>query len=248
MRPGDTLARDIIPRLCDVFSLSEKEVKKILEDCRDSKLINDSLSDFRRMEGIIIPGKYEIAKDEKLLEYVNIWIEAAEERYDTIAATIGEINNLEPYEQLSLAAVIEWECLPNDYYDEVAAAFLNRLDDGAKLRSCATTEYALGYTRPYLTSDDIKIQSQYNTYYSKGVPIGPICAVEDDCLRAAIAKKTDSSIYYFFNDYALKEILSFSNYDDFKQAAVVSRELFDQTFDVDPYAKVDKKEVFGYVQ
>ncbi len=248
VRPGDTLEKDIIPEICEAFSLSENEVKSIMENCEDSKIIHDTLTDFRRMEGIIIPGKYEIAQDESLAQHVNIWIQAAEKRYDTIASAIRETNNLKPHEQLCLASVIEWECLPNDYYDEVASAFLNRLDDGAKLRSCATTEYALGYTRPYLTSEDIKISSKYNTYSVKGVPIGPICAMEDDCLRAAIAKKTDGSIYYFFNDYALKEILSFSNYEDFKQAAAVSRELYDKTFDIDPFAKVNKKQVFKYDQ
>lgn len=246
VRPGDTLERDIIPRLCDVFSLSETKVKSILEGCKGSKLINEDLSDFRRMEGIMLPGKYEIIEDKTLLEYVNIWITQAEERYDTLA--IGDMNDLVPHEQLSLAAIIEWECLPNAYYDEVAAAFLNRLDDGAKLRSCATTEYALGYTRPYLTSDDIKIRSPYNTYYTRDLPIGPICAVEDECLRSAIGKKTNSSLYYFFNDYARREILSFSSYNDFKAAAVISRELYDETYDIDPYAKVDKKDVFGYAQ
>lgn len=247
--PGDTLNSKIVPRICEAFGVSERDVKDVLENCRDSKLINPELRDFRRMEGIIIPGTYHIGENDTLENYVSMWIDEAEARYDALIASCSNPNNLKPYEALSLAAVVEAECLPNNKYAEVAAAFLNRLCDGGKLRSCVTTEYALGFLRPYLTRKDIKIESSYNTYYVKGVPIGPICALEDECLRVCIAESIDTSLYYFFNDYALREMLVFSSYDDFKAAAVVSRGLFDETFDIDPYEKVEeKKALFGYPQ
>lgn len=244
---GDTLEKDIIPRLCSIFALSEKDVKEALKSCPNSKLINDDLKDFRRMEGILFPGKFEI-KNNDIEAEIKHWVKLAEERYDRLLTTCSDTNDLDPQERLSLAAVIEWECLPNDYYSEVAAVFLNRLSDGSKLRSCATTEYALGYERPYLTLNDIKIDSVYNTYQVKGVPLGPICVVEDDCFLAAMQKTTNSKIYYFFNDYTLKEMFFFSDYDEFKKAGAESRELFDQTFDIDPFAKLSKKEVFEYPQ
>jgi len=194
VRPGDTLSQNIIPRLCDAFGMDRDGVKDVLEDCRDSKLIHDELSDYRRMEGIIPPGTYDIAEDAALAEYVNLWIDQAEQRYDAILAACGSPNGLDAWEQMSLAAVVEWECLPNAYYEQTAAALLNRLDAGSKLRCCGTTEYALGYLRPYLTSEDIKIQSSYNTYVVRGVPIGPICVFEDECLRVSVAKSTDTSV------------------------------------------------------
>ena len=249
IRPGDTINSDIIPQLIDVFAMDRRDVEDALEDCRDSKLINDDLKDFRRMEGVIPPGTYAIGENEALEYYVNQWIDQAETRYDAIAAASSDPNDLEPHEQLALAAIVEWECLPNNMYDEIAAAVLNRVNDGSKIRSCVTTEYALGYMRPYTTSSDIKVESQYNTYYIRGVPIGPICVVEDGPLRATVAKSSDTSLYYFFNDYARREMLVFSSYDDFKAAAAISRDLFDETFDIDPYAIVeDKKSLFGYPQ
>lgn len=247
VRAGDTLEKDIIPQLCTIFSLNDNDVKKALEDCPQSKLINDKLKDYRRMEGILFPGKFEI-ENSGIEDAIVQWVALAEARYEQLLTKCSDLNDLEPQEQLSLAAVIEWECLPNDYYSKVAAVFLNRLHDGSKMRSCATTEYALGYERPYLTRNDIKIESSYNTYHVKGVPIGPICVVDDECFLAAMQKTTNKKIYYFFNDYALKEMFFFEDYDEFKKAGVESRELYDQTFDIDPFDKMDKKAVFGYPQ
>ena len=247
--PGDTLNSKIVPRISDAFNMSESDVKDILENCRESKLINPELSDFRRMEGIIIPGTYDIGENEKLEDTVDMWIHQAEARYDAMAAACSDPNDLKPYEALSLAAVVEAECLSNNKYEEVAAALLNRLNRGQGLQCCVTVEYAVGYMRPYTTTSDTKVKSQYNTYYIKGVPIGPICALEDDCLRVSVAESTDESLYYFFNDYARREMLVFSDYSDFKAAGAISRELYDQTFDIDPYQKLgNKKEVFGYPQ
>jgi len=40
-----------------------------------------------------------------------------------------------------------------------------------------------------------------------------------------------------------------SNYDKFKEAGYASRDLYNATYDIDPYEKMsDKKEVFGYSQ
>jgi UPF0755 protein len=154
-------------------------------------------------------------------------------------------NTLSPYEQLSLAAVIEWECLANAYQDEVATVFLNRLEDGSKLQSCVTAEYALSYQRPYLTGDDVSIDSPYNTYVTYGVPVGPICVVDDESLRAAIRPPQNGDIYFFFYDYALDDMFFFSDYGEFKDACAPSRERFEAAFDMDPREKINKQEQFG---
>ena len=63
---GMMLERDIIPQLCEIFSLSEEEVKEQLADVEASNLINPSLTDFRRMEGIIPAGEYRIFQGDGL--------------------------------------------------------------------------------------------------------------------------------------------------------------------------------------
>lgn len=238
---GAILEKDIIPQLCQVFSLPEQEVKDILAAASSSTLINSRLTDFRRMEGMILPGEYKITEGNTLKEEVAIWVAASEKRYNKLLSSNASLNNRTSTEQLALASMIEAECLAGTHQEEVATVFLNRLADGSKLQSCVTAEYALGYQRPYLTGDDITKVSSYNTYYVSGLPIGPICVISDSSLNAAMSKKIDSDIYYFYYDYILNDMFFFTDYVKFQQEGSVSRKRFDNNSKVEKHAKINKQ-------
>lgn len=241
---GAMLERDIIPQLCQVFSLSEQEVRDKLASASSSTLINARLTDFRRMEGMILLGEYEIVEGSTLEEKVSTWVAASEKRYNKFLSSNTSPNNLTPAEQISLASVVESECLAGTYQEEVATVFLNRLVDRSKLQSCATAEYALGYQRPYLTGEDITKASDYNTYYVSGLPVGPICAISDASLQAAMSKKMDSDIYYFYYDYILNEMFFFSDYTKFQKEGDLSRQHFVDNSPVDKRAKINKQALY----
>lgn len=243
---GDTLERDIIPQLTAAFSMSEEEVKKALAGAESSLIWK--AKGFRRMEGIIVPGTYEV-KGEDLNYWISKWIEESEQRYDRIAAGADEKNDLSPDKQLALASIVEWEtALADSYENTVANVFLNRIRKNDTLGSCATVEYALGYQRPYLTSSDVRIESEYNTNKIKGLPPGPICCMDDESLAASIAVYRDKKLYYFFYDYVKKEIMSFTGYADFKAAAKDSKAFYESTIDSDRFVKIaDKREYFATV-
>ncbi len=245
VKDGDTLERDIIPQLTAAFSMNEDEVKGALEGA-ESSLIKKAKG-FRRMEGMIVPGTYEI-KGEDLDHWINMWIEGSQQRYDRIAAGVSDKNDLSPDKQLALASIVEWETTLCDSDEaEAAAVLLNRLKDGWKLECCATVEYTLGYQRPFLTKNDLKVKGDYNTYDFKGVTPGPICCIDDESLAAAIGESTNREIYFFFYDYVRKKILVFSESGDSrKKANTESRELFDSTYDIDPFKIMeDKREYFA---
>ena len=242
VRGGDTFEHDIIPQLCSVFSVTQDAAKEALSAAQ-SRLISDELSGFRRMEGVIVPGRYDVT-DQSLEDYIALWINGAEQRYDGLAAACGNANELSAPERLALASIVDWECLSDEYQAEAAAVLMNRLQNGDKLQCCATVEYALGYSRPYLTSDDIKIESEYNTYTHKGLPPGPICAVDDASLSAAVGNPVDGSLYFFFYDYAPATMQVFSDYGTFKEKAAVSKQMFVDKFDIGKYDIVDKRSYF----
>jgi cell division protein YceG involved in septum cleavage len=228
-----------------VFSLTEQKVKDTLAAAGSSTLINTELKDFRRMEGIILPGEYTIYEGSTLEEKVSTWVSESKERYNKLLSHNTSLNKLTAYEKLTLASIVEAECLNNTHQKEVATVFLNRLEAGAKLQSCVTAEYALGYQRPYLTTTDVSKESSYNTYYVKSLPIGPICAVSNDSLEASMQKKMDSKIYYFYYDYILKDIFFFDDYTKFKKEGSVSRKLFEDKSPLDKRAKINKQELYN---
>lgn len=245
IQDGDMLERDIIPQLATVFSLSQQAVMDSLASGLPSVLINPELKDFRKMEGIILPGRYDVYAGSDLNEYVALWIKAAELRYRSLTTGNEAINELLPYEKLALASMVEAECLANEHQAEAATVFLNRLAAKSKLQSCVTAEYALGYQRPYLTSDDLKIQSSYNTYVVAGLPVGPICSVDDESLRAAAGKKLSSDIYYFYYDYILNDMFFFADYQKFQEACAVSKKAFIAASEINLREKINKQDLYG---
>lgn len=242
---GDMLERDIIPQLCLTFELKEQEVKEILSLPRSSFLINEDLTDFRRLEGIFLPGQYQISASDTLEEWSKHMVELAESRYTTLSANETKLNTLKPKEHIVIASIVEAECLANKQYPETAAVFLNRLANQNALQSCVTVEYALGFQRAFLNEEDIRIASSYNTYVVSGLPAGPICCVDDASLRAAIRPSEDPSLYYFFYDYLQNEIFFYADYALFEQEAMASRNRFILEPPVGLQDKIDKQTLFG---
>ena len=245
IKDGDMLERDIIPQLSRVFELAVRDVKEVLAMPLASYLIREELTDFRRMEGIIPPGSYEIYEGETLNAWTKKMVEAAENRYASIRAQAGQVNSLIPDEQLVLASIVEAECLANQQYAETAAVFLNRLADQNALQSCVTVEYALGFQRAFLYEEDVKVQDPYNTYFVSGLPIGPICCMDDQSLLAAVLPTKDPSLYYFYYDYLLNEMFFYADYTKFATEAVASQERFVANPPVGMHDKINKQILFG---
>lgn len=244
VKDGDTLERDLIPQLMAAFSMTEDEVKQALKGAKSSLI--GKTKDFRRMEGIIAPGMYEI-NGEDIGYWVSRWTEEAEQRYQRISEKISKKNSLSARERVILASVIEGDTnLIDSYENVVAAVFLNRLRRNEGFYSCPTVEYALGYQRPYLKTSDIEIDSKYNTYNHKGLPPAPICCFDDESLSASIAASSDREVYYFFYDYVERKIISFKDYSDFKAAAKKSKARYESEIDPDRFVKMeDKREYFA---
>jgi len=240
---GSQLERDIVPQLATAFSLTDDAVKSVLASA-SSELISEHAEGFRRMEGMVPPGTYEVRDGTTLEDLVGKWVAASEKRYATVAATVDEPNDLTPSQRLTLASMVDAECLGGDGRDKVAAAFLNRLANHQRLQSCVTAEYAVGYQRPYLLNRDVEAKSPYNTYTSDGLPAGPICTVSDESLAAASGVSQDGDVYYFFYDYVAGELHFFSDYTKFRKAAVASRARFDAESAVDAHDKVNKQKLY----
>ena len=95
--------------------------------------------------------------------------------------------------------------------------------------------------RPYLFDRDLAVASKYNTYHTKGLPVGAICSVSDASLSAAASTSEDGNVFYFFYDYVRGDMSFFSGYTRFRKQASVSRKRFDQTSSVGAHAKINKQ-------
>ena len=75
---------------------------------------------------------------------------------------------------------------------------------GMPLQSCASVQYIIGVKRLNLTSEDLAIDSPYNTYKNKGLPEGPICNPGKEAIEAALYPDEnfleDNYLYFCLGD------------------------------------------------
>jgi len=166
-----------------------------------------------RFEGLFRPGNYTIrlperSADESLQGY----------RYRNTVSLITSLltraanwrvrpkYGLSAYQLLVLASIVQKEASGGKGYRLVASVFFNRLAHDMELGSCPTLEYALGYHRPFLTWQDLKLDSPYNTYRHKGLPPTPIAFFSQEAL-SAVQHPARSDYLFFVFDWTTHKLL-----------------------------------------
>ena len=110
-------------------------------------------------------------------------------------AKLAEMN-LSIREWVNLASIVEKEAGKDADRPVIAGIFLNRLEIGMALQSCATIQYVLGTNKYVLSLEDIQIESPYNTYKYPGLPPSPIANPGHASLNAVL-NSTESNYLYF---------------------------------------------------
>ncbi len=137
------------------------------------------------LEGYLAPDTYEIYTDATASDIIKKLLSQTEavfkteyhDRADELGMTMDQV--------ITLASMIEKEAKTADFA-KVSAVFHNRLDAGMTLGSDVTVKYASGVRRMALTNEDLSINSPYNTYQNKGLPVGPICSPSAAAIQAAL--------------------------------------------------------------
>lgn len=137
------------------------------------------------LEGYLAPDTYEIYTDATASDIIKKLLSQTEavfkteyhDRADELGMTMDQV--------ITLASMIEKEAKTADFA-RVSAVFHNRLDAGMTLGSDVTVKYASGVRRMALTNEDLSVNSPYNTYQNKGLPVGPICSPSAAAIQAAL--------------------------------------------------------------
>ena len=109
-------------------------------------------------------------------------------------------SKLSKAEIIILASIIEKEAKLDSERPKIASVFYNRLCTGKTLQSCATVQYALDEHKDRLHYNDLKINSPYNTYKTKGLPPTPICSPGLNSIKAAIAPSNTKYLFFVKNN------------------------------------------------
>jgi UPF0755 protein len=158
---------------------------------------------YASLDGFLFPGEYEIDRKVSANVLVTIFLNRFSEQVTPEIINAIEHQGLTLYEGVTLASIVQRETFKDDERDLIASVFYNRLAVGMKLETDPTVQYALGYSTEWgnwwktpLRTNDLGVDSSYNTYLVYGLPPTPI-ANPDLPSILAVAYPEESDYYYF---------------------------------------------------
>lgn len=155
------------------------------------------------VEGFLFPGAYQLPKnllpEEILCSFSEKFFESIPPNYEELVNEQG----LTFYEAVILASIIQREVINAEEAPIIAGIFINRLNAHMPLQSDPTVQYAIAsdmdhinWWKSPLETDDLQIDSPYNTYINKGFPPSPICNPDINSLLAIASPKRTNYLYF----------------------------------------------------
>ncbi|RJX27985.1 MAG: endolytic transglycosylase MltG [Dethiobacter sp.] len=154
------------------------------------------------LEGYLFPDTYEIREGLTAEEIAAVMLrrfnEVFHEAFRLRASELG----FSVHEVVTIASLVEKEARVPLERPLISAVFHNRLQSNYMpfLQSCATVQYVLGETRPFLTYQDLEVDSPYNTYLYPNLPPGPIASPGREALEAALYPADVNYLYFVYKE------------------------------------------------
>ena len=152
------------------------------------------------LEGYLFPDTYTFVMntEDAVHDVVNKMLNRFDNMYDDKIRAGAEKLGLTVHEVVTIASLIEREARVEEEFETISGVIHNRLNH-PELFPClqidAAVQYAVGH-KSELTSEDLKIDSPYNTYLYPGLPPGPICCPGYTALYAATHPEEHNYFYY----------------------------------------------------
>jgi len=171
--------------LCDFRAGDFKQEFDFLEDSPDAA----------SLEGFLFPDTYffELNQDDKGI--VERFLENFGEKfapYKNKAVLSGK----KIFEIVTMASLIEKEVQTLEDKKLVSGILWKRLENKIPLQVDATISYITGKKTVKVSIEETKIDSPYNTYKYRGLPMGPISNPGLESIIAAISPQKSESWYY----------------------------------------------------
>ncbi len=149
-----------------------------------------------KLQGFLFPNTYQFDKDSEPSDIIETMLGEFEKQYKEIS---GEINSADIYEIITLASVVERESKLDSERAKIAGVIKNRLNNDMLLQVDATVIYPISkgmYDLDRVLYSDLEVDSLYNTYKYKGLPVGPICNPGREAIEASLNPEEHSYLYY----------------------------------------------------
>jgi UPF0755 protein len=148
------------------------------------------------LEGYIFPDTYYINMKASADDIIELVLKEFESKLTDQMINDIKKQNKTIFEIITMASMIEKEVRTIDDKKIVSGVLNKRLDIGMALQVDATVLYAMNQEKETVYIKDTKIDSPYNTYKYRGLPLGPISNPGTDSINAAIYPTKTNYLYY----------------------------------------------------
>lgn len=186
----------------------------------DFPYLNDvpSGADVRyKLEGYLFPATYDIYQDTTAKSLVEWMLRTFENYYTSELQEQANAMGYNSYEVITRASMIERECKVAEERAIIAGVINNRLKSDMLLQIDPTVLYPLTeglYDQPVVSYEDLELDSPYNTYKYKGLPVGPICNPGLACIKAVLYPDEHNYLYYHTDNEELGTHIFTETYEE----------------------------------
>ncbi|MCD8090437.1 MAG: endolytic transglycosylase MltG [Clostridiales bacterium] len=214
---GDSIF-DIAENVASFGICTEEEFYEVCDSGEfDYDFIEDIPERENRLEGYLFPDTYFVGYDMGAWDVVNMMLSNFNTKvYEGIYKSAITEYSLDDI--VIIASIIEKEIKYDAERSTAASVIYNRLDSGMKLQMDATVLYAAQEHKSRVYEADTQIESEYNTYYVDGLPVGPIGNAGLSSFEGALYPDDTDYIYYVLQNSETGQHYFTSDYNDFLRA------------------------------
>jgi len=211
--PEGYQSKQIAGILADQLNFEAAEYMQLLDN---KKLLTDLGIESPSLEGYLFPETYYLSDSDSPEDVIRRMVGQFYELVSDSALPVIETSNRTLHEVLTLASIVEGECMVDDERPLVASVYVNRLKKRMRLESDPTIQYIIPDGPRRLLKADLEIKSPYNTYRNRGLPPGPI---NNPGIKSILASTWPATTDYLYMVAVGDGTHSFhSDYDSFLRA------------------------------
>lgn len=203
---------DIAARVEEKGICSKDEFLNAVKSYPLPSYVKDNSDKRYNLEGFLFPDTYNFEIGVEPQYIIKTMIKRFEEVWNEITQGLDiKEDNIENI--INVASIIEKEARVDEDRPLIASVIYNRLKQNMPLQIDATVIYAHGYYIENVRNRHLAIESKYNTYLHKGLPVGPICNPGAPSIKAALHPSDTNYLFYLLASD--DEHYFTDNYDDF---------------------------------
>lgn len=148
------------------------------------------------LEGYLFPDTYEISPEDGIEEIVEKMLDNFDKKLTSELREEISSQGKTVHEIVTMASLLEKEVRTFEDKKIVAGILWKRLESNMLLQVDATIVYITGRKTTKILKEELRIDSPYNTYKYKGLPLGPISNPGLESILAAIYPQESQDLYY----------------------------------------------------